>query len=265
MPGSHPEGTARVGGHPPAWTLERLAFERGAAPAASVAHLEACSECRAAAERLRAERDAFLESRPTARFLARVTLRAEELEAARRRSWSPRRWFLATGLAAAATGAALFAGLKLSSREPVRFKGDGAPSFVLFVARGAEPARPLDPAEALRPGDVLRFGVVSPRSAHAVVASIDSAGRFSRYYPAGGEGSAPLDGREYLQILPGSVVLDDTLGREWIALVISATPVEQRRVEEALRRAYSERRGGELGPVDLDGQVAVIPVAKVKP
>jgi hypothetical protein len=264
-PSPSPEAGARPREHLPAWMIERLAFEPEAAPPGSAGHLEGCARCRTAADRLRAERGAFLDARPTAPFVAGVVLRAEREDgAARARRWSPRRWFLATGILAAASAATLLIGVRRGSRDEVRFKGEAGATFVVFVGRGGRAARPLDPAESLRPGDVLRFGVVSPRSAHAFVASIDEGARFSRYYP-GGDRSAPLDGREYLQILPGSVVLDDTVGREWIVLVVSAKPIEARRIEDVLRRAYRERSGGELGRVDLDAEVVAVTVTKVRP
>jgi len=163
-----------------------------------------------------------------------------------------------------ATAAAVVAvlGVRLGARDEVRFKGDPGAALVLFVGRDGAAARPLEPAEALRPGDVLRFGVVSSRAAHVFVASVDEEGRFSRYYPAAGGLSAPLEGRDSLQVLPGSVVLDDTTGREWIVLVVAAAPIAEGRVEEALRRAHRDRSGGELGRVDLEGTAVVVPVRK---
>ncbi len=263
-PSPSPDAGARSREHLPAWMIERFAFEPNAVPADSVRHLGGCARCRASADRLRVERTAFLEARPAATFVAAVALRAEAHDARRWRGWSPRRWLLATGFLAA-SAATLLVGLRIGSREEVRFKGDVGATFVLFVGRGGGAARPVDSSESLRPGDVLRFGVVSLRSGHAFVASIDEAERFSRYYPAVGERGVPLDGREDLQILPGSVVLDESAGREWIVLVISSTPLDEGRIEEALRRAYRERRGDRLGRVALDADVVTVPVRKVRP
>lgn len=262
MPGPGPDHQTREVGHLPAWLVERLAFEPEAAPAQG-GHVQSCERCRAAVEELRRERDAFLAARPARTFLAGVAARppprAPHGLSGRSTSW---RWLFAGGLAAAA--AAVVAGLWPPGGMEVRFKGEPV-AFTVFLSRGGEPARPLDPGVALRPGDVLRFGVVSPRAGHVQVASIDEAGRVSRYYPATGGGSAPVEGREYLQLLPGSVALDETVGREWIALVVSGAPLETGRVEEALRQAWRDRAGDRLGPVALEAQVRVVSVTKVRP
>ncbi len=265
MSGPGPDRAARRDGHLPAWLVERLAFEPEAAPAGDGHHQhhQTCERCRAAVEELRREREAFLAARPARPFLAAVKDRAASpAPGTPPRWWTPRRWLLAGGLAAAT--AAVLVGLWPAGDGGIRFKGQPV-AFTVFASRGGEPARPLEPGDALRPGDVLRFGVTSPGPGHVVVASVDEAGRVSRYYPMAGNGSAAIEGREYLQLLPGSVVLDETVGREWIALVVSAAPLEQRRVEEALRKAWRERAGDRLGPVALEAQVRVVAVAKVRP
>lgn len=261
MPGPGPEYQPRESGHLPAWLVERLAFEPEAA-AAEGGHVQGCERCRAAVDDLRRERDAFLAARPARPFLAGVAARSPLASGRSSARFTPWRWLVAGGLAAA--GAAVAAGLWLDGERGVSFKGEPV-AFTVFLSRGGEPARPLEPGMPLRPGDVLRFGMVSPRAGHVQVASIDEAGRFSRYYPPSGSGSVPVEGREYLQLLPGSVALDETVGREWIALVVSPSPLETGRVEEALRKAWRGRAGDRLGPVALEAQVRVVAVAKVRP
>lgn len=264
MPGPHPETAARQGQHPPAWRLEQLAFEPDAAPPEAAVHRATCPACGAAVAGLRSERDAFLAARPTRPFVAAVVERATRPAAADAGRWWPGRWLLVAGAAAAA--ALLTVGRAPAPEEgAVRFKGDGGPSLTLFVSRGGGPARPLEAGAALHPGDVVRFGVVTPRPGHVLVASIDERGRYARYHPAAEGADAPVDGREALQVLPGSVELDGSLGREWIVLVVSPRPLDERRVEEALGRAFRERAGDRLGPVALDAEVRVVAVAKVPP
>jgi hypothetical protein len=136
----------------------------------------------------------------------------------------------------------------------------------IFVAHhDGQVARPIEPGTVLRPGDLLRFGVVAPGARYAFVASVDEAGRFSRYYPAGATASAPLDGGGALQLLPGSVELDETTGREWIVLLASPKPLQEEEVREALLLAWRARQGDRLGPLGLGAEVVVVPVTKVAP
>ncbi len=120
----------------------------------------------------------------------------------------------------------------------------------------------MEPGMALRPGDVLRFGVVAPGARHALVASVDDAGRFSRYSPADAPAGAPLDGSGELQLLPGSVELDETTGREWIVLLVSQQPLPEEQVRAAILLAWRGREGDRLGPLGLAAEAVVVPVTK---
>ncbi|HEU4382145.1 MAG TPA: hypothetical protein VFR85_01480 [Anaeromyxobacteraceae bacterium] len=264
MPVPDRDREARREGHLPAWLLERMAFEPEATPAGDGHHQhhQACESCRATVEALRRERDAFLASRPARPFLAGLAAAETPSVPERPASRSAWRWLFTGGLAAAGAAAVAIALWPAPGNE-IRFKGEA--TFTLFVSRGGEAARPLETGETLRPGDLLRFGVVSPTPAHALVASIDEGGRVSRYHPPTGSGGAPVEGRAQLQVLPGSVELDETVGREWIVLVLSPGPLDGRRVEEALRKAWRERTGDRLGPVALEAQVRVVAVTKVRP
>jgi hypothetical protein len=250
--------------------IEQLAFEPEAADAGARKHVEGCAACRSAVAKLEVERRSFLAERPAPPFVAGVVRRSEEEALRARPRWldalrNPR-WLLVP--AAAAAAAALLLVLAVPRRPPVddrvHFKGQGA-ALRLFYARGTAEARPLDPGATLRPGDLLRFGVVSARGGHAFVASVDEAGRFSRYYPPDAAGGGPLRGGAELQLLPGSVELDETTGREWIVLLLSDRRLEEARVREALLSAWRGRQGDRLGALGIAAEADVVPVSKSRP
>jgi hypothetical protein len=261
-----PEAAPAPGGHPREFLLEQLAFEPEAVDPGVRAHVEGCDACRSAVRELDGGRQAFVAARPARPFVAGVVQRAEAEARGARPRWlvallEPR-WLLVPAVAAAA----LVVFVAIPSRtsqvdERVHFKGGGA-TLRLFYARGTAEARPLDPGVRLRPGDLLRFGVISAGGRFATVASVDEAGRFSRYYPAGGAGAGPLQAAADLQLLPGSIELDETTGREWIVLLLADRPLDEARVREALLSAWRTRQGDRLGALGLEAEADVVPVTK---
>jgi hypothetical protein len=259
MASSHAEQRGWRAGHPVPRLLELVAFEAEAAGPEAVAHGEGCDRCRAEVAALRAERERFLALRPARPFVARVVERSAQ---ERPRRWG---WSFAPRLAFAAGAAALLALVTLgpAGGPGVSFKGAPASALSLYASRGGEPARPLGPGQPLHPGDLLRFGVRTSRGAYALVAGLDAEGRVSRYFPQAAGPGDRLEGREAVQLLPGSVILDETLGREWIVLLLSAERLPDAAVEEALGRAWRGRQGEALGPLGLDAEVHPLAVTKV--
>jgi hypothetical protein len=253
-------------GHPPAWILERVAFEPEAVDAEARRHSETCASCRLAVAQLTEARSQFLAGRPARPFLALVRERSSHDPGRATRSWPPHfgstRWLLVPAAAAVAVLLVLVLPPRLSWREAVHMKGGGV-ALRIFAAREGQVAHPIEPGTALRPGDLLRFGVVAPGARNAFVASVDEVGRFSRYYPAGGTAGAALDGSGGLQLLPGSVELDDTTGREWIVLLVSQDVLDEDEVREALLLAWRERQGDRLGHLALAADAVIVPVNKV--
>ncbi|MBL0278640.1 MAG: hypothetical protein IPQ24_21665 [Anaeromyxobacter sp.] len=68
-----------------------------------------------------------------------------------------------------------------------------------------------------------------------------------------------------LQLLPGSIVLDETTGREWIVLLLAERRLDEPAVREALLSAWRARAGDRLGPIGLDAEVDVVPITKAAP
>jgi len=252
--------------HPRAFELEQLAFEPEAAAAALRAHVEGCDTCREAVASFGAARSAFLREHPARPVIAAVVERAEAeaREARGRPAWLrallDRRWLL---VPAAAAAAAMFLLVDPRQAPRVGWKGDGAAVLQLYAARDGGAARPIAPAEGLHAGDVLRFGVMAPRGGHAFVASVDEAGTFCRYFPQGEAAALPQNAA--LQLLPGAIELDATVGREWIVLAVSERPLEEAEVREALLTAWRSRLGDRLGALPLQAATAVVPITKVPP
>jgi hypothetical protein len=268
--------------HPREFLLEQLAFEPESVEPGVRAHVAGCQACSAAVAGLDAGRQAFVAARPVRPFVSTVVAQAERKEQAEagakeelrraRFGWLVAllrpRWLLVPALAGAAVVLVIAV-----PRQPAEegnhthFKGGGA-TLRLFYARGPREtaqARPLDPGVSLRPGDLLRFGVLAGKGRYAQVASVDEAGRVSRYYPAGDAASPPLPASGELQLLPGSIELDETLGREWVVLFLSERPLDGPRVTDALLAAFRARTGDRLGPIAAEAETDVMPITKVRP
>jgi len=256
------------GGHPREFVLEQVAFEPEYVNPGVRAHVESCETCGKVVASFQAQRGGFLREHPTRPVVAHVVERAEQEARRARPAWldallNPR-WLLVPAVAAAALVLVFNLPRGPADDDGVTFKGDG-PVLQLYLARGTAEARPLDAGAGLRPGDLLRFGVIAPRGRHAFVASVDEAGRFSRYYPPDAGEAAPLDGGSRLQLLPGSIELDETLGREWIVLLVSGERLEEAKVRDALLQAWRAREGDRLGALGLDAETTVVPVTKAPP
>ena len=261
----------RTSGHLPAWILEGVAFEAeladGRPRADERAHLETCERCQGVVRKLRAARRQFLEEEPEEAFFARVArTRTDRERLARPAVPAPSRsrtrpWLAAASLAAAAaTWLVFFLPTETPTNEAVapkvRMRGAPAPSLHLFVSRAGKMAAEMETAQALRAGDLIRFGVTLRRSGHVYVVNLDGKGRFSLYFPqpgaAQGRAYAPS---EKIQVLPGSIELDDYLGREAIYLLLSDKPLEV----DALKRAFVHQRGARSFPapdqIDLPARI----------
>ena len=86
--------------------------------------------------------------------------------------------------------------------------------FLGFHIRDQGISRSGRSGQTLRPGDNIRFTYHTLTTGHVAVFGVDQAGLVSVYVPFRGERSVAIPaGKE--QGLPGSIILDDTLGREW--------------------------------------------------
>jgi hypothetical protein len=88
---------------------------------------------------------------------------------------------------------------------------------------------------AVQPGEEIRFiltGVPDEHS-HVLIASVDGAGAATIYFPFEGTSSAPVPGPGRWEV-PGSIVLDESLGPERVFALFSSRPLAVADVKDAL-------------------------------
>lgn len=236
---------------PPAAVIEALSAGESA-PEATRAHVEGCPECSGQLAALTAGRDAFLRARPPERFLNQLDRRAAAAPP------SPWRRLLPVLAACVPVLALLVLVPRLLPHESgVTFKGG---QFRVVSAReGGEP-QPLDNDSTVRAGDALRFAYEATEPGHLLVLELDGRGVASVFHPFGGTASAPLPALQR-DFLPGSVVLDDSPGPEWIVAVFSPRPLEA----APLLAQLKEQAGREKpAPTCADCRVTVLRLQKTK-
>jgi len=220
------------GEHPSAHTLTRLhAGELGGEDRDQVqAHLDGCTACRSAFENLELSRVAFDQGHDREAFLRRVQ------EAAARPPESddvPGSWWLKLlRPVPLAAGAAVLAGvLVLVLWSPPAERGDttrmkgGALELGYYVM---EPGGPVvaEPDRPLHPGDRIQFRLTAPAGGYVHIVGIDEASAASVYFPPPGTTSEPFPGGAGRPV-PGSIILDDTTGRERVFVLICDQPLDR--------------------------------------
>lgn len=228
--------------HPSLLALERMSAGKLCSNEQSdlEAHLVTCSQCEGRWQELcAAQRHFMAEVYP--RTIATTLERCRSSERAKKSS--PWRWAAVPVLAVAVI--VLFvtvrprpAPLSPSQSEALIATKGSTPTFGMFARRGSEVFR-VRSGSVLAPGDQVRFVVGPGNFNYLLIASIDGAGVTSIYYPFDGKRSAPLT-REPRQELPGSVVLDQTLGSERVYALFSREPLSAKQVSIELLRVGRE-------------------------
>jgi hypothetical protein len=233
------------------------------------AHLEQCAACRetlAGIERNVSQYESGAEER-----LARLRARLDR-EDPRNPGPVPPTWLRLApaggALALAAAAAALVVvlpSLKEGSPGPaagvepadptassVRFKGAVA---VEVVARRGERQFRVEKGAELRPGDALRFVVTVGAPGFISVFSVDALDNVSPFYPDSDPGSHPAPFRVDAagrHELPGSIILDDSVGDECLVVAFSEKSFERpaihrRALDSGWRREGRAPRPEEAG------------------
>lgn len=194
-------------------------------------HLVGCARCRAREASLQAERVRFAEQAPR---------RRRPVPAGRLRP------AIAMGVGLLAAAAAVL----LMGRPPRDRAGrtldatraKGGLRLEVYVKHGDQvlPAR----GTVLRPGDAIRFAYAGVDGGYIAVLGRDGAGAVSLYYPAADRAAPAARAEEEEEVLPGSIVLDDSPGPETIHLVHCDAPVSVATLTGALDRAGGLRAAG---------------------
>lgn len=191
-------------------------------------HLSQCVECAAYVATLSSEQAAFFKARPTEQLL-------RKLKARRAPRPRVRQAFLVSALAASLVALVV----ALRPTPGIVMKGSGW--FTVFAKHQQADPQPVTNGQRLEPGDSLRFAVSSDRDAYLLILNLDANGTVVSFYPYGEAASAALVAGEKA-LLPGAVVLDASMGQEWLIAVRSEQPV----TVEAMRAQLKTRAPPEL-------------------
>ena len=147
-----------------------------------------------------------------------------------------------------------------------QYKGDVA---VRVVAKRMDRQFVVKPQQQLQMDDALRFVITTPSPVYVSVFSVSAQGVISAFYPDSPASNAP--GPMYLDRpgrheLPGSIVLDDSLGSEWFVVMLSPKRFGRDKWHPKVGQALKEQRSIEklAGLLGFDGSLFVLPILKVK-
>lgn len=208
---------------PPAAVLEAMSAGE-AVPEATRTHVAGCPDCHGQLQALTTAREAFVRAKPPDLFLRQLERRAAS------QPQRGLRWLLPV-LGACVPLLALLVLVPRLSEDGVTMKGG---AFRVVASRAGGTPELLGPDAQVRPGDALRFAYEAPEAGHLLILELDGRGTASVFYPLGSATSAPQPAAQR-DFLPGSVVLDDSPGPEWLLAVFSPRPLEAAPLLEALR------------------------------
>ena len=199
---------------------------RGQAGQAIGSHIADCPHCQG---KLRERQDAFrvMPRRNEIVRAVHVAVAATSTEAP-----APKRWL---AWATAATAAAVVAIAPSMMRQPAEttdgLRPKGTVGLSVFVEREGR-VEAATSGDDFHPGERLRFEIDLPRDAEVLIVGREASGRMYNAFPVGVDvvRSQPFRlGAD--QVLPGAVLLDASLGRETLYLVICKTPFDSRQVK----------------------------------
>jgi hypothetical protein len=204
------------------------------------AHLADCPSCRRSLEQLADFERAFAEQHQRQGFLAAVQLAAEQAGPGRRRWLQPLAWSAAAAALLLVLGLVIWPGAGRRQPEPTeRIKGAGL-ELDYLVAAGRRVVA-AGPERVLHPGDRIQFRLSAPRGGYLHLVGVDAAGRVSVYYPRPGEPHPVYPGGAARPV-PGSVILDETLGAERVFALICDRPLGRAELARRVRSAAADPR-----------------------
>jgi hypothetical protein len=190
------------------------------------AHIATCDACRARHDELRADLATFEQQVSVPQLVAKT----------HRRIRTARRWpsVAVAGLVACAALYAVWLLPHAPTPGDVRLKGGPALSVVARDARGN--VRALLSGDTVAPGESVRFKITTSRGGFGYIVGLDRSQAVSPY-------AVDFAVAAGVQWLPGSIVLDETLGTERVVALVCARRTGAEPVLAAGRRALAAAGG----------------------
>ena len=234
--------------HPSAWALECHHAGEGE-PALRKGiddHLETCLGCREKMQALTEARADFEGRMNRAGFLVRVQQGIEEAQdksLSKRPIWP---WFAVAGTALAAMLLWMVLQPQLGTlggedSDGIRIKGDLALKLSFFIEENGR-AQLADPEKALHPGERIQFALTGPKGGFVHLVGVDEAGLVSVYYPRLDQNKEEFPGGVDRPV-PGAVLLDGTLGRERIFVLVCEQAMKAAQIKARVEGLRPDVRG----------------------
>ncbi len=220
----HPPLPARGLNCPPGQRLEPI-IAGDPIPPEIATHLNECVGCKGYVESLRTEQDAFLKARSPELFVRKLVHRKAK---SRRALWQ----LVLVGASVLAL-VVLLPQIFDTPSTSIHLKGESL--GVVYKREGMIDPLPVSRDLRLRTGDVLRFTFAAERDGHLLILDLDGNRKVTSFYPFGGKRSEPIQSGSRA-LLPGSVVLDDAPGPEWLVAIFSTERLDAASLSEQLRQ-----------------------------
>ena len=237
----------KTGSHPSEFALTRFHGGEGETSARQEIqkHLDTCESCRQRLEELEGAKVVFREHHDRANFLAQVRDGAQRPE--RGAGWLAlfsRGWLVGAATAAAMLVAVLVLAPwhkapKDQADAGVRVKADELNLGYMIMEHQEPVVAGAD--RILHPGNRIQFRLSAPRGGFVHIVSVDAAGQVSVYFPRPGDTPEEYPGGSGRPV-PGSVILDDTLGQERVFALICEAPLSRAKLAERIRMLASDPR-----------------------
>ena len=210
------------------------------------AHLSTCDHCAEFIRHLDSFRQEFASSHYRQGFLALVRKEAQgdfqEAKSWWQKVFGPsRRVFLASSVATLL----ILAVVVFMNRNPkdnsssIRMKGSEISLSYLVM----ENSRPVlaKPNRILHPRDRIQFRLSAPRGGYVHIVGVDEAGAVTVYFPLPGMEPEIYPGGSGRPV-PGSIILDDTLGKERVFVLLCEKPIGRTQLEHKILGAAKDPR-----------------------
>jgi hypothetical protein len=222
------------------------------------AHLSDCEPCRALLQQIEQDRADYAElgqehyNVAWRHAVAQNTAASEASEAqqARRRPLFPLLWKVVLPVAAVALVAALLVPrLMTPPPQQAQYRGYKGDLSLQIIAKRKGRQFVVADNQRLCPGDALRFSITAAgQKSHLVIVSLDRSNTLSTFYP---NETTPPDllarsgqtveltgpGRH---VLPGSIILDRSQGREVVVMIAAPKPFDPRPLQQRIRKLFKQ-------------------------